>query len=101
MLNRVHNRILIVVPIVLKRMACMSGGSRARVFFYDKFSAIKTKLDRLFTDDLGAVVLNLPPEEPHKVTAWLALMSAIDLWTDCGTTVNLVNGPRTPNVVSW
>ncbi|XGW34049.1 hypothetical protein V3C99_018091 [Haemonchus contortus] len=101
MLDRVHNRILIVVPIVLRRMAWMSGGNRARVFFYGEFSAIKTKLDSLFTDDLGAVVLILPPEEPHKVTAWLAVVSAIDLWTACATKVYLVNGPRTSNVVSW
>ncbi|KAK6024067.1 hypothetical protein OSTOST_10129 [Ostertagia ostertagi] len=101
MLNRVHNRVLLVVPIVLRRMAWMSGGCRTRVFYYDEFSAIKTKNDSLFTDDLGAVVLVLPPEEPRKVTAWLAAMSAIDLWTACGTTVYLVNGPRTPNVVSW
>uniref|UniRef100_A0A7I4Y616 Uncharacterized protein n=1 Tax=Haemonchus contortus TaxID=6289 RepID=A0A7I4Y616_HAECO len=28
-------------------------------------------------------------------------MSAIDLWTACGTRVYLVNGLRTSNVVSW
>ncbi|XGW09033.1 hypothetical protein V3C99_011384 [Haemonchus contortus] len=28
-------------------------------------------------------------------------MSAIDLWTACGTRVYLLNGPRTSNVVSW
>ncbi|KAK6018633.1 hypothetical protein OSTOST_15771 [Ostertagia ostertagi] len=101
MMDRIHNRILIVVPMVLRRMAWMSGGCRTRVFFYGDFSAIKTKMDSLFTDDLGAVVLILPPEEPRKVTSWLAIMSAINLWTTCGTHVYLVNGPRTVNIVSW
>ncbi|KAK6031026.1 zinc knuckle [Ostertagia ostertagi] len=101
MMDRIHNRILIVVPMVLRRMAWMSGGCRTRVFFYGDFAAIKTKMDSLFTDDLGAVVLILPPEEPRKVTSWLAIMSAINLWTTCGTHVYLVNGPRTVNIVSW
>ncbi|XGW09034.1 hypothetical protein V3C99_011385 [Haemonchus contortus] len=41
MLDRVHNRILIVVPIVLRRMAWMSGGTRTRVFFMVNFQQLK------------------------------------------------------------
>ncbi|KIH67922.1 hypothetical protein ANCDUO_01746 [Ancylostoma duodenale] len=43
----------------------------------------------------------LPLEEPRKITMWLALMSAIDLWVSCGTHVYLVNGSRTQKLVTW
>ncbi|VDP39960.1 unnamed protein product [Heligmosomoides polygyrus] len=99
--ENVHNRILLVVPLVLRRISCMKGGSKTRVFYYVDFSCIRTRNDTLFNDDLSSVILVLPPEEPPKVTAWLALMSAIDLWVTCGVRVYIVNGPRTVNIVSW
>ncbi|KAK6031772.1 hypothetical protein OSTOST_02065 [Ostertagia ostertagi] len=85
MMDRIHNRILIVVPMVLRRMAWMSGGCRTRVLFYGDFSAIKTKMDSLLTDDLGAVVLILPPEEPANGTELRScqLLSMDYMWHAC------------------
>ncbi|VDL77857.1 unnamed protein product [Nippostrongylus brasiliensis] len=99
--GQAHNRVLLVVPTVLQRVRFMSGGSRTRVFYYNDFSDIRTKNDSIFTDDLGEVIIILPPEEPRKVTAWLALLAAINLWATCGARVLLVNGPRSVNIVSW
>ncbi|KAK5965656.1 hypothetical protein GCK32_022802 [Trichostrongylus colubriformis] len=93
-MNRIHNRILLVVPLVLRRMAWMTGGSRTRVFYYVDFSLIKKKMDQLFTNAPRAVVLVLPQVEPRKVTAWLAVMSAIHLWVSCGTRVPCERTPH-------
>ncbi|VDL69682.1 unnamed protein product [Nippostrongylus brasiliensis] len=100
-LEKIHNRVLVVIPTMLARMRFMSGSTRTRFFYYGDFSAIRTKNDTLFTDDVGAVIIVLPAEEPRKVTAWLALLSAIDLWVTCGARVLLVNGPRSTNLISW
>ncbi|KAK6010370.1 hypothetical protein OSTOST_24605, partial [Ostertagia ostertagi] len=71
----VHNRILIVVPMVLRRMAWMSGGCRTR--------QSKQSWMASFTIDFRAVVLILPAEELRKVTVWVTIMSYLDLWTTC------------------
>lgn len=99
--GEVHNRVLLVVPAVLERMRFMTGGTKTRVFYYSEFSALRTKNDSIFMDDVGVVIIILPPEEPRKVTAWLALLSAINLWATCGAKVLLVNGPRSANTFSW
>ncbi|VDP48782.1 unnamed protein product [Heligmosomoides polygyrus] len=44
-LDRIYNRILLVVPIVLRHVARMTGGHRTRVFYYPDFSAILMKID--------------------------------------------------------
>ncbi|VDO20406.1 unnamed protein product [Heligmosomoides polygyrus] len=64
------------------------------MFYYRSFFDLRRKNTKLFADEVGRVVLALPPKEPEDPYSWITFVGAVDLWMSCGAHVWLVNGPR-------
>ncbi|KAK6055362.1 hypothetical protein COOONC_07133 [Cooperia oncophora] len=71
-----------------------------KIFYYKQFRDIHLRKTELFDDQLGHVIIVLPPTEP-KPGSWLSLVAAQAMWLQCGCRVYLVAGPRPQDLNSW
>ncbi|VDO76537.1 unnamed protein product [Heligmosomoides polygyrus] len=86
-----HARIVILIP----------EGPRTTLFYYRSFLEIRRNNNVIFADEVGQVVIVLPPKEPDESCAWIQLVSDVDLWFRCGAQIWMVNGPRFGEDDSW
>ncbi|VDL83425.1 unnamed protein product [Nippostrongylus brasiliensis] len=59
------------------------------------------KHTKIFANDVGRVILILPPQEPEDPYSWIPFVAATDLWLTCGAHLWIVNGPRSVENASW
>ncbi|KAL6723814.1 hypothetical protein Aduo_018780 [Ancylostoma duodenale] len=96
-----HSRVVVVVPEVLHRLKHCHHGPKTEIFYYQSFKQIRTTNNVIFSDEVGNVVLVLPPREPEDRYSWIQFVGALDLWLRCGAHVWVVNGPRSIEDNSW
>lgn len=96
-----HARIVILIPEVLHRLTFCVKGPRTTLFYYRSFREIRRNNNVIFADEVGQVVIVLPPKEPDDSYSWIQLVSAVDLWFRCGAQIWMVNGPRSGEDGSW
>ncbi|VDL61775.1 unnamed protein product, partial [Nippostrongylus brasiliensis] len=96
-----HSKILLVIPECLTRLKHCHGSREVVLFYYRSFFDLSRKNTRLFADEVGRVVVVLPPREPEDPYSWIPFVGAVDLWLACGAHVWLVNGPRSAEDQSW
>ncbi|VDO92581.1 unnamed protein product [Heligmosomoides polygyrus] len=96
-----HARIVILIPKVLHRLTFCVKGPRTTLFYYRSFREIRRNNNVIFADEVGQVVIVLPPKEPDDSYSWIQLVSAVDLWFRCGAQIWMVNGPRSGEDGSW
>ncbi|VDO45798.1 unnamed protein product [Heligmosomoides polygyrus] len=77
------------------------AGPHTTFFYYRTFFDLKKKHTKLFANEVGRVVLVLPPREPDDPYCWIPFVAALDLWLTCGAHVWIVNGPRSCEDASW
>lgn len=56
-----HSRIVILVPVVLRRLTHCLKGPKTTFFYYRAFKEIRRNNNVLFRDEVGNVVFLLPP----------------------------------------
>ncbi|KAK6043702.1 hypothetical protein COOONC_18792 [Cooperia oncophora] len=96
-----HRKMVIVVPDCLHRLKQVGSQLRdTKIFYYKQFRDIHLRKTELFDDQLGHVIIVLPPTEP-KPGSWLSLVAAQAMWLQCGCRVYLVAGPRPQDLNSW
>ena len=99
--GREHRKMLILVPECLHRLKFAAQGQRdTKLFHYKEFREIHLRKTDLFDDNLGKIVVVLPPVEPVP-GSWLPLVHAWSMWLQCGRTVFLIAGPRPQDINSW
>ncbi|KAK6038313.1 hypothetical protein COOONC_24182, partial [Cooperia oncophora] len=96
-----HGRIVVVVPEVLHRIKFCHTSPNMAIFYYKSFREIRATNTAIFADDVGNVILVLPPREPADPYSWLQFVNALNLWLSCGAHVIIVNGPRAVEENSW
>ncbi|KAK6062095.1 hypothetical protein COOONC_00244 [Cooperia oncophora] len=96
-----HGRIVVVVPEVLHRIKFCHTSPNMAIFYYKSFREIRATNTAIFADDVGNVILVLPPREPADPYSWLQFVNALNLWLSCGAHVIVVNGPRAVEENSW
>ncbi|KAK6036274.1 hypothetical protein COOONC_26221 [Cooperia oncophora] len=96
-----HGRIVVVVPEVLHRIKFCHTSPNMAIFYYKSFRDIRATNTAIFADDVGNVILVLPPREPADPYSWLQFVNALNLWLSCGAHVIVVNGPRAVEENSW
>ncbi|KIH58474.1 hypothetical protein ANCDUO_11320 [Ancylostoma duodenale] len=96
-----HGRVAVIIPEVLTRLKHCLSGPKTTFYTYRSFRDIRTTNNILFSNEVGNVVLVLPPREPEDRYCWVQFVAAIDLWLTCGAHVFVVNGPRSNEVNSW
>ncbi|KAL6726737.1 hypothetical protein Aduo_008677 [Ancylostoma duodenale] len=101
-----HGRVAVIIPEVLTRLKHCLSGPKTTFYTYRSFRDIRTTNNILFSNEVGNVVLVLPPREPEDRYCWVQFVAAIDLWLTCGAHVFVVNGPRSneiycPSYVTW
>ncbi|KAL6737710.1 hypothetical protein Aduo_011329 [Ancylostoma duodenale] len=96
-----HGRVAVVIPEVLTRLKHFLAGSKTIFYTYRSFKDIRTTNNLIFSNEVGNVVLVLPPREPEDRYCWVQFVAAVDLRLTCGAHVFVVNGPRSNEVNSW
>ncbi|KAK6033274.1 hypothetical protein OSTOST_00502 [Ostertagia ostertagi] len=82
-----HPRVVVVVRSSTGSntpVACRQG---LRSLLVDKDYDIRTTNNNLFANDVGVVVLILPPKEPSNAYSWIQFANVLKLWLSCGTQI--------------
>ncbi|EYC14761.1 hypothetical protein Y032_0039g140 [Ancylostoma ceylanicum] len=96
-----HSCVVVVVPEVLHRLNHCHHGPKTELFYYQSFKQIRITNNVIFLDEVGNVVLVLPPRELEDRYSWIQFVGALDLWLRCGSHVWVMNGPRPIENNGW
>ena len=66
-----HSKIAVIIPEVLTRLKHCHIGPRTTFYCYRSFRDIRTTNKVIFSNEVGNVVLVLPPREPEDRYSWV------------------------------
>lgn len=96
---RDHRKRAFIVPHCLSALKKIHGLHNTCIFYYRDFKELRVHGTTLFDDNIGHVVIVLPPVEPLR--SWIPMVRAVSMWVAIGCIVYLVAGPRTIDDDAW